>query len=594
MYNSDTGFVYCYTGSVPPYQASILRTTNGGLNWISVMGSNTITLYDLCCVNRDTTFICGYNNILKSINCGSSWVPTSFSIYYPPDLKSIVFVNNSIGYSAGLSWNLNTGSSYPSIYKTTNCGINWTNQSYPKVGTGNQFNSIDFYDVNNGFAVSDSGYVFRTTNMGNTWIKQKKFQSKILNVCFPVPNNAYIGLLNGSVYSTTNGGWDIPSAPNLINPVYDSFYVSCTPQMRWQNILFNAPLYSLQISLDSNFNSTVLNINSIDTAGYNIPTNILFPDNLYYWRVNSRNPVYESPWSPVWKFRTNKPTAPLLISPPNNDTTVTALQLMDWTDVISASGYKLQISKDSLFTQIKVDSLLSPISQIPVPASKLYGNIYYFWRVCGLNINGAGNWSVFRKFKSPDYPLLFVPQNNDSGIVYNALFDWTDRPGAVSYRLQISADSLFTQLNCNYNIYGSQYYLNIFLQQNTFYFWRVNAGYSGNISSFWSEVRKFKSSSIYSGINKLEEIPTEYRLYSNFPNPFNPSTNIKFDIPKSSFVRISVFDVMGKEVTTLVNEQLQPGTYETDWNASAFSSGVYFYRLNAGNFSETKRMLLIK
>jgi len=69
---------------------------------------------------------------------------------------------------------------------------------------------------------------------------------------------------------------------------------------------------------------------------------------------------------------------------------------------------------------------------------------------------------------------------------------------------------------------------------------------------------------------------------------------IKFDIPKSSFVKIKVFDITGKEIETLVNEQLQPGTYETDWNASSFSSGVYFYKITAESYTETKRMLIVK
>jgi photosystem II stability/assembly factor-like uncharacterized protein len=89
-------------------------------------------------------------------------------------------------------------------------------------------------------------------------------------------------------------------------------------------------------------------------------------------------------------------------------------------------------------------------------------------------------------------------------------------------------------------------------------------------------------------------IPDKYFLFQNYPNPFNPATNIKFAIPKNEFVKITVFDMLGKELETLVNEQLQSGTYETNWNASNYPSGVYFYKLSAGDFSETKMMLLIK
>ncbi|MBE2225857.1 MAG: T9SS type A sorting domain-containing protein, partial [Ignavibacteria bacterium] len=74
----------------------------------------------------------------------------------------------------------------------------------------------------------------------------------------------------------------------------------------------------------------------------------------------------------------------------------------------------------------------------------------------------------------------------------------------------------------------------------------------------------------------------------------NPVTNIEFDVPKSSFVKLTVYDVKGRAVETLVNSELSPGTYKTDWNGTNFSSGVYFYKLESDGFVQTKRMILIK
>jgi hypothetical protein len=90
------------------------------------------------------------------------------------------------------------------------------------------------------------------------------------------------------------------------------------------------------------------------------------------------------------------------------------------------------------------------------------------------------------------------------------------------------------------------------------------------------------------------EIPSGFSLSQNYPNPFNPTTTIKFDIPKLSNVKISVYDITGKELEVLVNEKLQAGTYQTTLNASNFSSGVYFYRLQTEDFSETKKLILLK
>ena len=97
------------------------------------------------------------------------------------------------------------------------------------------------------------------------------------------------------------------------------------------------------------------------------------------------------------------------------------------------------------------------------------------------------------------------------------------------------------------------------------------------------------------GINKISSIVCDdYHLYQNYPNPFNPRTNIKFDLPKSGLVKLSVYNLLGKEIETLYDGELSAGSYEIDFNASSYTSGVYFYTLNSENFIDTKRMVLIK
>jgi photosystem II stability/assembly factor-like uncharacterized protein len=100
------------------------------------------------------------------------------------------------------------------------------------------------------------------------------------------------------------------------------------------------------------------------------------------------------------------------------------------------------------------------------------------------------------------------------------------------------------------------------------------------------------------GITSLEpvsgEVPSEYSLLQNYPNPFNPETKIKFSMPGSGFTLLKIYDALGREISTLVNEELNPGTYEAGWNASKNTSGIYFYKLTSGDFTETKKMILIK
>ena len=102
------------------------------------------------------------------------------------------------------------------------------------------------------------------------------------------------------------------------------------------------------------------------------------------------------------------------------------------------------------------------------------------------------------------------------------------------------------------------------------------------------------------GINTISNnIPDKFYLYQNYPNPFNPSTSIRFDVPSSSFVKITIYNILGKEVTTLINEELSSGSYEVEWPAPTgdgmdYPSGVYFYKLTANDFVDVKKMVLVK
>lgn len=105
---------------------------------------------------------------------------------------------------------------------------------------------------------------------------------------------------------------------------------------------------------------------------------------------------------------------------------------------------------------------------------------------------------------------------------------------------------------------------------------------------------KTSSEGILTRINIENTFPNSFVLSQNYPNPFNPSTKISYSVPKSSLVTIKVYDALGKEITTLVNEEKSAGNYEVDFDGSNFSSGVYFYRMQAGSFTDTKKFVLLR
>jgi hypothetical protein len=93
---------------------------------------------------------------------------------------------------------------------------------------------------------------------------------------------------------------------------------------------------------------------------------------------------------------------------------------------------------------------------------------------------------------------------------------------------------------------------------------------------------------------KIRGIIEDFSISQNYPNPFNPSTTVRYNIPEKSFVTIKIYDILGKEVATLINEEKPIGNYTVKFDGSGLTSGIYFYQIKAGNYVETKKMILLK
>ena len=113
-------------------------------------------------------------------------------------------------------------------------------------------------------------------------------------------------------------------------------------------------------------------------------------------------------------------------------------------------------------------------------------------------------------------------------------------------------------------------------------------------SQIYSAFAFIGTSSGVTSVTEGQVIPGEFRLEQNYPNPFNPSTTIKYELPKSSMVRLTVYDMLGREVASLMNETRGAGVYEVKFDASNLSSGVYLYKLQAGDLVQTRKLLLVR
>lgn len=158
----------------------------------------------------------------------------------------------------------------------------------------------------------------------------------------------------------------------------------------------------------------------------------------------------------------------------------------------------------------------------------------------------------------------------------------------------MSQDESFGTIDYNETVTDTTISLNDL--DNGTYYWKVMA-YDTDSLMTWgsgSDVNPWQLIISASGVANGGIIPQDYCLYSNYPNPFNPTTAISYDIPKVSQVTLTIFNMNGQIVDQLINQKQEPGFYSVQWDARNVSTGVYFYQIKADGFQQVKKMLLIK
>ncbi|MFA5012705.1 MAG: T9SS type A sorting domain-containing protein [Ignavibacteria bacterium] len=195
--------------------------------------------------------------------------------------------------------------------------------------------------------------------------------------------------------------------------------------------------------------------------------------------------------------------------------------------------------------------------------------------------------------KSTDNGYTFNQTSQFSSSIIKSLiaFGTCVIAGAWGSGIIISTNGGIYWIRKNEGFDGDDYIITNLLYANG-YVLAGRAYYSSGFQSYKVWRRDFQE---LVSVNEISSaLPSKYSLSQNYPNPFNPRTKISFQLSVVSLSTLKVFDITGKEVATLVNERLQPGTYETTFDGSGLNSGVYFYRLTTDGFAETKRMVLIK
>lgn len=511
----------------------IFKTTNFGINWVFSNESMVGVNFVDALITEGSTIYAGTNRgVYKSDNEGASWlyISTGLPGYNVSNLTSL----NGILFA----------SIDNDVYKSTNNGLLWLNSSDGLT----EYSKIVSMDVANGYVIAgaiwDNG-VYVSSNGGSNWI-QKNNGIMNLKVNDLYSNGAYLyaGTLFGrGIYRTQNDGLSWLPCNNGLNDVVVNSITSLGPNL---------------------FVSNYMILKSTNNGDSWFPSNSGLPQGGILCLASSGNFTFagfdhsvglyrSSDFGNFWQFNENFDFIKS-ITTENEKIVVGAENGVSYSSNSGASWIYRGLSYTS-FVKLKGTKLIRGGSLGGVDMSTNYG----------------ANWTSIGASLPPLTTISSIEVSEDNVIV-----------SLLGKGIFLSTNNGASWMEKNQGL-DNMYISKLLIKDG--YLFAATVG-----SSIW----KRSLSEIVSIQNNSSILPDEFILKQNYPNPFNPTTNIIFSITEKSIVKLKIINVSGQIISELINEELEAGTYNYDFDGVDYPSGVYFYRLETEKFSETKRMILLK
>ncbi|KXK52410.1 MAG: 5'-nucleotidase [Chlorobi bacterium OLB5] len=562
FYDSLKGFICGDSGK-------LLKTTNCGVNW-TMQTAGTANLLSAAFINSLTGYITAMpSTVLKTTDGGNSW--NSVNLFIQGNDNCLKFINSNTGYIFGKNG---------PVSRTTNGGLNWNTWCSNQLFSGNTYFDISHVDSITAYVCGAKGWIFRCNdvlpNTNTKYLGGSKANLKHISFTDPL-NGGMISAESSLLFTTSNGGnnWNIQFCGN------NSWFEGSSGLTKlwifsntsWYREIFSPGIggfssYSVQKSTDQGltwggyFFSIGFGVGDVfETGGVTYLT--------YNLQVQKNS---GTGWTTLY---TGTSTGKIYFTDAN-------------TGFVALGGSG---TKGVLYTSNGGTNWIN----YSTGSTKYIESVYL--RSSGLGFIGCDSSLLLRTTNfGLNWSQVTLPNNlRVQNIRFaNESLGWfmgTDRNSPYTGRLFVTNNggTSFQQMMSlmNFDVKGFSFAdaMNGFI-----------CGDSGKVLKTTNGGLTFISQN--TGIN-----PEKFSLSQNYPNPFNPVTTIRFSIPHHNLplkggdkegVILKIYDLLGKEITTLVNEQMQPGSYSVDWDASNFPSGVYFYRIEADDFVESRKMVLLK
>jgi photosystem II stability/assembly factor-like uncharacterized protein len=556
--NHDIGWLIGGNGTVK-------KTTDGGLNWFDQNSGVSTILSSICFIDPNNGWICGQSGlILRTLDGGNTWVSTNSAT--TNWLLSICFIDNNTGIAIGRNG---------IILRTVDGGINWDKQIHDSTFI---FNFISFLSTGTGWIAGSSGFLAKSSDAGINWDFQSSGDRVNMNAIYFI--NHDLGFIvgdKGSIYKTTDSGnsWIKKESNTDVNLNDISYYNHYSYKDFW--IVGN--------------NATVLRSTDLGETWIKYDYHSITPYNLISISAESlRNIFLGDEMGSLFQIQVLNGFRVLkLISGIKGSISNIFLVNPNIGFCVGKSGQNgigtfinLHVGYSPTFpsgnSNIEPGFSFNDLNQVTFLKSQgsMYSTNYGFV---------VGRFGIL--LKTTDFGRTWNKSTVDitegKGITFvdssNVLICGTNGD------ILKSADggNSWTKLSTHIRTTLSRIY---FRDEQTGWVIGPNGLIMRTVNGGGPDI---------SGINNdKNDLPNTFFLSQNYPNPYNPTTKINYSIASGTHVSIRIYDILGKVVSTLVNEHKEPGNYKVYFNGSGMPSGIYFYRIEAGDFSETRKMILLK
>ncbi len=605
--NKTTGFIL---SSETSKSGRILKTTDAGATWTTVLNTAAEEFYDFSFNGTNAIMVGkGASVIYYSTNSGDTWTkataaPLGGFVYTRSDIRAVHLVSSSIAYAVG--WGSNIGAQPAIIIKSVDGGKTWTYlPQTPAITLYDNLNAVYFKDDMNGIAVG--GAILTTTDGGTTWKYNDYPIGSTLNSVGGIGSSILITGTGGNILSSPDLGVTItnktkvpasalytiqfPTATTGYAAGFDGLVIkttdggkSWTPKYARVGLKAST-IQKLQFLDDKIGFVSCSNRSVLKTTDGGATWSMILPDTssataysygLYFANAATGYVVGQQKANTDIIWRTTDGGATWSFT---TGTVLKALRDVAFGSaakgVAAGDGMKIAYTTDAGVTwkAATINGLPTSLAAVNLRKVKFIDadNAVAIGGKAILKSADAGaTWAYVDSVNTDLYDLNFLATPSGTGFAVGTKFVMKTTNGGASWTNIIDTNVVRGTLNS------------------------CTSDPAGNMWIGGASTTIFTTSSVTSVRPVSDVAPTGYALGQNYPNPFNPSTQITFALPVSERVSLTVYDLLGRTVATLVNGAVNAGTYTVDWNAAGVSSGVYLYRFQSGSYSNTKKLILQK